>query len=527
MVRYSRRSLRDGAGRSTPGHLWFRTFPVVVAALVTGILAFPGDGVGAAVRAAGAPTARTAPTTPVAPTTPTRICGQPILAGPTTQPPGSVLVPAGSNYAMLASAAVGQLPSATTYYLAAGVHTLGGAAADEIQPGDSDVFIGAPGAILDGQSLDQYAFWATSAQQTSNVTIEYLMIQHFAPPWQTAAVGVDSWSGWTITHDTVQDNYPGTGVMLGSNSTLTESCLTHNGQYGFQGQSSANVSALTGGPSNLTVTNDEISFNNQCNGEQRQPFPITPPPRCSYPVPGSGPNCGCDGGAKFWRVDGAIVLGDYVHDNYSKGLWIDTAGNGFVIEGNYFSRNWDMALVYETSYNALIEGNTFASNAWGAGPLNPPFPTPALYISNSGGDGRVPTTALITSLTVSGNVFKNNWAGIVLWQDPNRFCGSPGNTSVCTLVEPATYSPATCTQANLQGSSPAGSPDYYDNCQWKTQNVSVTGNTFTWSESAVPGCLGATNSCGVNAVVSNLVRPAVRPAGDQGRWQARPSTLAG
>jgi hypothetical protein len=60
----------------------------------------------------------------------------------------------------------------------------------------------------------------------------------------------------------------------------------------------------------------------------------------------------------------------------------------------------------------------------------------------------------------------------------------------------------TCDQAHLQGATASGSPDYYDLCRWKTQNVQVTGNTFSLDESAVPGCKGSDNSCGQNAVFS-------------------------
>ena len=35
-------------------------------------------------------------------------------------------------------------------------------------------------------------------------------------------------------------------------------------------------------------------------------------------------------------------------------------------------------------------------------------------------------------------MFIDNWGGVILWENSNRFCNSPDNTSTgyCTLVEP-------------------------------------------------------------------------------------------
>ena len=39
-------------------------------------------------------------------------------------------------------------------------------------------------------------------------------------------------------------------------------------------------------------------------------------------------------------------------------------------------------------------------------------------------------------------------------------------------------------------------PDYYDNCQWKTQNVSVANNTESFNPSTLPNVeSGATDTC--------------------------------
>ena len=176
----------------------------------------------------------------------------------------------------------------TTYWFAPGMHTLGTGQFSQIIPANGDTFIGAPGAILDGQHSNLYAF----TQPARNVTIRYLTIQNFGARGDNSGQGVvnhDQGSGWHIDHVTVQDS-AGAGVMLGSGNVLAYSCLKDNGEYGFQG-----------GGSHITVDHNEIVGNNTDNWEARQP------------------GCGCTGGAKFWGVNGATITSNYVHDNHGAG----------------------------------------------------------------------------------------------------------------------------------------------------------------------------------------------------------------
>jgi hypothetical protein len=431
------------------------------------------------------------------------VCGNnSLLDGPAAPPSGAITVPAGDNSGVLG----GSLPANTTYWLAPGTHTLGSGEFDQIRPAANDTFTGAPGAILTGQGRNDSAFDGTS----TGVTISYLTIEDFTPAGSQGAVNHDSGANWTIAHDTIQENAPGAGMMLGTNDTLSSSCLTRNGEYGFNAfldPSSSTASSLTHGPSSITMTGNEISFNNTCNFEDVSPNPVPAafrPSNCGGAGEGNG--CGCAGAGKFWQVDNADVESNDVHGNYDVGLWADTNNNGFVIKGNEIDANYGPGLMYEISYNALIEGNTFTGNAIGEGPTNPGFATGAIYLSESGGDSRVPNTAGISTITISGNTFTNNWSGVVDWESSNRFCGSPDNSStgVCTLVDPSVANVKSCDQADLSRATPSGSPDFYSLCRWKTQNVHVTGNTFTMNSSAVPGCDGARNSCGENGLFSQF-----------------------
>ena len=255
-----------------------------------------------------------------------------------------------------------------------------------MEPGNGDTFLGGPGAILSGQMRNDSAFDSSA----TDVTIEFLTIEDFTPPGDQGAVNHALSPDWTIEHNVIQDNSPGSGVYIGTNNVVTYNCITANGQQGFAAYTTIDVSNLTKGPSNVTLSDNEISYNDTCNWEKDSPNPV---PTASRPSNCGGAGeflgCGCSGGGKFWEVYGASVKNNYVHDNYSVGLWADTDNTGLTIEGNYFKSNWDVALTYEISYNALINGNTFVDNAWGSGATSTGFPTSAIYISESGGDSRV------------------------------------------------------------------------------------------------------------------------------------------
>jgi Right handed beta helix region len=444
---------------------------------------------------APASSARAAPVLPAP--SPAGVCSNAaLLTGPSVPPLGAVKVPAGDDSAY-------EWKPGTTYWFAPGRHTIGRSESDQIQPADSDTFIGAPGAILSGLGVNQFAFTGTSA----HVTIKYLTIEDFAPLGNEAAVNRDSGKSWLISHATIQDNSPGAGVMMGSDNTVTYDCLTRNGQYGFGTYvppTSSEASPITGGSDNITLSHNEISHNNTCDFGDVSPDPVPGsyiPSNCSGA--GETTGCGCSGGGKFWRVENATVAYNYVHDNYDVGLWADTDNNGFKFENNYIADN-DIGIEYEISYNAVMANNVFVGNSVPEGAASPGFPSGAIYISDSGGDSRVPNARGITTLAVVDNVFINNWSGVILWESADRFCGSPYNTSVgiCTLVDPALANIHTCDQAHLRGATPAQTPDYYDLCRWKTQNVFVSGNTFIMNDSAVRDCKGSANSCGENGIFS-------------------------
>lgn len=509
-------------------------------------------GLGVAIRAHSSPairldetstTARGSPTGP-----PVRVCGnRALLDGPAATPAGAVMVDAGDNSDFFAAESYRHDEAAgTVYWFAPGVHTLGAGEFGQIHPATETTFIGAPGAVLDGQGVNRSAFTG----KATDVTIRYLTIQHFNSFRDQGVVNHDSGTGWTIDHTTIRDNH-GAGAFLGPSGRLWFDCLANNGQYGFQGfggvQVVDHVEVVGNNTDNLEVTSD-----------------------------GRPTGCGCTGGAKFWAAQHVSLTNNWVHNNRGPGLWADTDDADFLVSGNYIDDNEDEGFLYEISYNATIRNNTFVRNAIAAGrrrqASGDTFPEGAIYISESGGDHRVPSSVSgSATIEVSGNRFVDNWDGVVLWENADRFCGSPANTSggYCTLVSPGVTT-ATCADGHFgDGSTAVGSPTYaskrasfwytdigaaldspnlpsgttiaafngdptrvtlsapasgtssgldftiggrsstnqldsgqpyLSDCRWKTQNVTVHENLFTLDRSAV-GC--TTDLCGRQGVFSN------------------------
>ena len=435
------------------------------------------------------------------------MCGNAeVRSGPAAAPAGAVTVPAGNNADLFG----GQLPASTTYYFAAGTHYLGSGEYAQINPGRNDTFTGAPGAIISGDDPDSPGYhqndfaFAGNGTGITGVTIEYLTIENFSPPGSQGAVNTNSDDNWTITHSTIKGNVPGAAMMVGSGNTIEHNCLTGNGQYAFnayQNPGDPQESKVTGGPQNIVLSDNEISYNDTCNWEAFSKFPVRTPAGCAGA--GQFDGCGCSGGGKFWQDQNVTVRDNYVHDNYGVGIWADTNNDGFDIEGNYFSANYAEALIYEISYNALIKGNTFTDNAWGTGAADSGFTDSAVYISESGGDSRIPNSFGYSTLAIEGNTFIDNWGGVVLWENANRFC-SDGSDDACTLVAPSAASIGNCRSrlGDPAANQPADGPDYFGMCRWKTQHVTVSGNLFRFNPANVgPACTVA-RSCGFNGLFS-------------------------
>ncbi|MCC3766332.1 right-handed parallel beta-helix repeat-containing protein [Streptomyces sp. UNOC14_S4] len=434
-----------------------RTLPAALLVLV--LLAATGcsSTSDAPAEADGTPSTSGAPSTSVA-----QVCAKP-GAGPAKAPAGAVTVDPAVTGDLAAKTK--SSPPNTTFWLRPGKHTLESDRYAQVVPKEGNSYLGAPGAVLDGRKTNQYAFSGTAR----DVTIRYLTVQGFVPPQNEGVVNHDSADGWVIEHATIQNN-SGAGLMAGARQQVRANCLRANGQYGMNAYK-------TGDPiSGLVVEGNEITANNTDDWERRQE------------------GCGCTGGVKFWAVNGADIRGNWVHDNRGTGLWADTNNNDFRIEDNVLEANDGAALIYETSYNAVVRNNTIRRNNWVEGrkyaDRGDSFPYPAVYLSESGGEPRV--RARTDKIEIYRNVLENNWSGITLWENADRFCNSPANTSSgdCTLL--VRHSDR-CVKSAI-----AGAPLYAD-CRWKTQRVDIHDNRFVLD----PSVVHCTAKCDRMAVLAN------------------------
>ncbi|WP_459712955.1 right-handed parallel beta-helix repeat-containing protein [Actinophytocola sp. KF-1] len=375
-------------------------------------------------------------------------------------PEGAVVVAPGTDL----SAATRNNPAGTTFWLGAGTHLLAPDRFGQVMPKDGDTYLGAPGAVLDGQRINQAAFTQTAA----DVVIRGLTIRGFVAPLDQGVVNHDSGPRWVIEGNVIEDN-DGAAMMAGVGQRVLGNCLRDNGQYGINAY-------RAGGLSDLVVEGNEIAGNNTGDWETQLP------------------GCGCTGGMKFWATNGADIRGNWVHHNHGVGIWADTNNNDFIVEDNLIEDNYAEGLFYELSYNMVLSGNTFRRNALPYGRKRAErgdnFPVASVYISESGGDPRVP--ARTDLIDIRGNMFSDNWSGVTLWENADRFCNSPANTSglSCTPLAPSVSS---CVQPGI-----ASAPLFGD-CRWKTQRVLVRENTFEF-DAATPGCAAM---CGRMAVLSN------------------------
>ncbi|NEA54100.1 right-handed parallel beta-helix repeat-containing protein [Streptomyces sp. SID13666] len=433
-------------------HRALSTAPLVLVLLAaTGCESTPG----------ARPEPAAAPSTSVAQPV-TQVCAKP-PAGPAEAPAGAVAVD---------PAVVGDLaaktkssPPNTTFWLRPGTHKLDPDRYAQVVPKQGNRYLGAPGAVLDGRKTNQYAFSGTAG----NVTVQYLTVQNFVAPPDEGVVNHDSADGWLIEHSTIQYN-SGAGLMAGARQQVRANCLRNNGQYGMNAYKSG------GSISGLVVEGNEIVGNNTGDWERRKE------------------GCGCTGGIKFWAVNGADIRGNWVHDNRGPGLWADTNNNDFRIEDNVLEANDGAALIYETSYNAVIRKNTIRRNNWVEGrkyaDRGDTFPFATVYVSESGGEPRI--RARTDKIEIYQNVLENNWSGITLWENADRFCNSPANTSSgdCTLLVKKTD---LCARPAI-----ATAPLYAD-CRWKTQRVDIHENRFVLDTSVVQ----CTVKCDRMAVLAN------------------------
>lgn len=329
-----------------------------------------------------------------------------LLSGPTSAPTGAVVVsPSGSTKL---DALTQANPAGTTFYLQAGTHTLPAGQFSQVIPKTGNTYIGAPGAILSGAGSNSYAFTGSAA----NVTIRYLEITGFRCPFDEFTVNHDCAAGWLIEFCHLHDTW-GAAVGIGTDCTVRSCWFNNCRQYAF----SSYKPAVDGDNAVKRVVVDKCEMVN-CGDIDDEIDPVT----------GIWTGRGRNGAGKFWDTYDIKVTNNWVHDMPLQGVWADTNNVKFLCEGNYFADIRGQALMYEISYNFMIRNNRFYSCTVRQGlDDGGNYPRAALYISEAGGDSAVDPTYANSEIT--GNTFIDCWDNISIFENSDRFCNSPANTS--------------------------------------------------------------------------------------------------
>jgi len=555
--------------RSTKNKIWIIVSAVVAFVVVGGLVVyFLPKGKDTAGNAPGNPAGNPAGNAPgnpagsnvgAAPTSGTPICNQPILdspyhydgaAGtftvsgtpsglPTFGAPGTdfpsatrlTVVAAGNNSAA-ASAGTYQVTH-TVVYFEPGIHRL----TSTMYTGNHAFYIGgytatAGKAIIDGVNGGNGTF-ASKPSSGHNVdnAWEYLTIRNFSSTENDAIMGdinSDYGSGRddgdVYKYDTIGPNeygYSGSSqpnigkssgggyaINVGNYTTISYSCLTQNAQGAYNG----------GDIIGVDISHNEISRNGL--GE----YPD------SSGSGGSPYSCGCSGGGKLFYTVNATVDYNYVHDNYSAGIWFDFENTGADISHNYVASNWSDGIDYEASYNANISDNTLVGNSWasdgpwpagvkggncntvtctqGGGIIAASFGNPqaTIYVANSGGNAKLNSISIPNSISVpgcssrctvtsryrghiwiTGNKLINNFGGISVYTDTDRYPGDIDQDAACatplgsleqtnnpTYYHQGTILETTAADATISGSSvrtASGTISYCDDFGKSPQNM--------------------------------------------------------
>jgi hypothetical protein len=379
------------------------------------------------------------------------------LTGPSSAPPGAVTVTAGvHNLATLTNAN----PAGTTFWLSPGTHTVGTGQFAQCVPKDGNTYIGAPGAVLNGNGDNAYAF----TDHATGVTIKTLEVTGFVCPFDEFVINHNAGDNWTIEGVYAHHN-DGAAIGIGTGSTLRHCWLSHNRQYGFSSYKDPVDSGATPAITDVLIEYCEIDNNGDFDDEY-----VFNPGTGDYEPTYRGRNGSC----KFWDTKNIEFRNSWVHDGRLVGVWADTNNIGFNFHDNLVEDIGGEGVFYEISYNFRIEDNTFVrcnveNGKFQARNGSNNFPRPAIYISESGGDSAVQTDYALS--TIAGNVFYDCWDVVALWENSDRFCNSPANTS-SKIYKPLGHG-ATLGKCNnpiaktLTITTTSGSP-----------NFTVTGGTF-------------------------------------------------
>ena len=169
----------------------------------------------------------------------------------------------------------------------------------------------------------RYAFHG----KADGVTIHGLVVEKYFNPSQEGAIHGEG-RGWRVENCELRLN-GGAGVSIGSDGTIANSNIHHNGQIG-----------ATADGSKILLEGNEIWANNIYGFDS------------SWDA----------GGVKITESSEIVFRDNHVHHNQGPGLWCDERCIDVVFEGNRVEFNQSAGIFFELSFNAVIRRNSLREN---------------------------------------------------------------------------------------------------------------------------------------------------------------------
>ena len=292
-------------------------------------------------------------------------------------------------------AKVNSYPEGTQFLIKAGTHY-----GQRVVPKPRNVFIGEPGAILDGRGTVDYAFERGSPPYPDYVRIKGLIIQHYDSPVQYGAIlagtkKTESTTGWIVENCEIRYNAHA-GIKLGNKMKVLNNFIHHNHQIGISGSGDS-----------VLVQGNEIAYNNYL-----KEFAF-----------------GTElGGAKFINTRHLAVRANRVHHNEGNGLWTDMNNIYTIYENNTVDDNSGAGIFHEVSFDAKVRNNITRRNGFargwvtGAGILISASANVEVY-GNQVQDNKQGIVGIQQARTIHGISFSKNLKNLYVHDNTVRLSG--------------------------------------------------------------------------------------------------------
>ena len=258
-----------------------------------------------------------------------------------------------------------------------------------------------------GAAVDYYS--------SGDVTVSYLTLERFTAD----AINVQDYrdSGWVVSYDTLTLNdstnptSQPSGDGFDGNGTITDDCISDNGQHGV------NMFGIGG-----VVSHDEFTGNGTHLDE----------------------DCGCLAAVHGWQTTNLTITDNYFDADLAIAtIWLDTDNTGYLIAGNYIYQEPANAVGIEISYNGKITDNNFVDDGWSDQRTQYPD---AIVLNDTGGQN-IPGSNYNDSISITSNRFKDDWGEVGLYGENDRSCMTPSplisypgpGSSYCTGTDLASF----------------------------------------------------------------------------------------